>query len=116
MTDFIFARLGLSDTSFSIPNAPGKKNNITGFNPINSGIVELQRDENHPLSTDLDELYSTIRLMIKIPNPGVALNSNTSILQNCNTLQVQHPNCFNRSVFCAPLPVLCVQHSLLNCD
>jgi len=123
MTDFKFARLGLSYTSFSYPTAPGKKNNMTGFDQTKTGVEELQRGESHPLLNYLDELFTTIRLMIPNLIPGFTLTSITSVLQDCNTLQIQNPNCFNclafrvsRSVFYVPCPVLFVQHSVLNCD
>jgi hypothetical protein len=110
MTNFKFARLGLSYTSFSYTNAPGKKNIKTGFDQNKAGVEELQRGENHPLSTDLEELFKTICLMIPNSIPGFTLTSNTFVLQECNTLQVQNQNIFNCSLFrvsCFALLVPC---------
>ena len=109
MTDFKFVRLGLSYTSFSIPNATGKINNEPGFDQYKTGVDELKRVESRPFFSDLDELYTAIRLMITDPFKGFTLSSNIFVLQDFNTLQVQHPDCFNQFVFSGMRSTCCIE-------
>ena len=102
MTDFRFVRLGLSYTSISLSNATGKKNTETDFGQNRTGEDELKRGENPSFFSDLDKLYTAIRLMITNSIKEFTLSSNSFVLQNCNTLLVQHPDIMNRFVFRVP--------------
>ena len=112
MTDFKFVRLGLSYTSFSFPNATGKKNTGTGFDQNKAGEDELKRGENPSFFSDLDKLYTAIRLMITNSIKEFTLSSNIFVLQDFNTLQVQHPDIMNRFALRVPCYAFRFIHSI----
>ena len=112
MTDFRFVRLGLSYTSISLSNATGKKNIETGFVQKRTGEDELKRGENPSFFSDLDKLYTAIRLMITNSIKEFTLSSNIFVLQDFNTLQVQHPDIMNRFALRVPCYAFRFIHSI----
>ena len=112
MTDFKFAPLGVSYICYSLPNATGKNNNKPGFDGNKTGVDELKRGENQPFFSDLDELYTAIRLMITNSIKGFTLSSNIFVLQDFNTLQVQHPDIIHRFAFRVPCYAFRFIHSI----
>ena len=62
MTDFIFARVGLRYTCFSLPIETEKRNNLPGFDSNKTGDEVLQLCEKHTLFAELNGLYKTIPL------------------------------------------------------
>ena len=106
MTDFTFARVGLRNPCFLLPKEPGKKSDKDGFDNIQTVLEDLQRCENLTLFAEKNELFQTIRLICVKTLRKFTFSFNTSVYQNCNTLQIQNPN----SIY---LTEFSFQHSLI---
>ena len=86
MTDFIFARLVLRYTKFSIPTESGKRSINSGFNSYKTDDKVLQRGENYTLSAEFNGLYTSIPLKNSNPIQGFFLASYKILL--CFTFRV----------------------------
>ena len=114
MTDFTFARVGLRNPCFQLLKEPGKKSDKDGLDNIKTVLEDLQRCENLTLSADLNELLKTIRLKRVNPFRELTFSFNSSVYQNCNTLQIQNPNSFHLTEFSVQLSLICVPFIFLE--